>query len=61
MAALARYALLDDDSDVTVVLDGTTVMLLGPGAGVAEHDAVVAAAWMADGVYEVHDGLVITG
>jgi osmotically-inducible protein OsmY len=27
----------------------------------AEHDAVVGAAWMASGVYEVVDNLVITG
>jgi hypothetical protein len=27
----------------------------------AEHDAVIHAAWMADGVYEVRDELLITG
>ena len=60
MSALARYALLDD-SEVTVVLDGNDVTLLGHTRTWAEHDAVVAAAWMADGVYRVHDHIVITG
>ena len=59
--ALDRYALIADDSDVTVDTSGNTVTLSGRVATWAEHDAVVGAAWMASGVAEVDDDLYITG
>lgn len=59
--ALDRYALIPDDSDVMVDTSGNTVTLSGNVATWAEHDAVVDAAWMATGVYDVHDDLYITG
>jgi len=59
--ALDRYALILDDSDVTVDTDGNTVTLSGHVRTWAEHDAVVDAAWMAVGVYDVRDNLYITG
>ena len=59
--ALDRYALVADDSDVTVDTIGNTVMLSGHVDTWAERDAVVGAAWMADGVVEVDDNLFITG
>src|SRR5580698_3487584 len=59
--ALDRYALIPDDSDVTVDTDGNTVTLSGHVRTWAEHDAVVDAAWMATGVYDVRDDLYITG
>ena len=59
--ALDRYALIPDDSDVTVDTDGNTVTLSGNVRTWAEHDAVVDAAWMAVGVYDVRDNLYITG
>jgi osmotically-inducible protein OsmY len=59
--ALDRYALIPDDSDVVVDTNGNTVTLSGHVATWAEHDAAVGAAWMASGVYEVHDNLDITG
>src|ERR1700693_3569413 len=55
--ALDRYALIPDDSDVTVDADGNTVTLSGHVRTWAEHDAVVDAAWMAVGVYDVRDNL----
>ena len=58
--ALDRYALFDD-SEVTVLIDGSTVTLAGYVRTWAEHDAVVLAAWMANGVLEVKDDLSITG
>ena len=58
--ALDRYALIIDDSDVTVNTDGHTVTLSGHVPTLAEHDAVMNAAWMASGVYDVHDDLHIT-
>ena len=60
-AALDRYALIPDDSDVSVYTDGNTVTLSGHVRTWAEHDAVVDAAWRAIGVYDVSDNLVITG
>ena len=45
--ALDRYALILDDSDVTVDTDGNTVTLSGHVRTWAEHDAAVDAAWMA--------------
>ena len=59
--ALDRYALIPDDSDVTVDTDGNTVTLTGHVRTWAEHDAVVDAAWMAVGVYDVSDNLYVTG
>jgi osmotically-inducible protein OsmY len=59
--ALDRYALVPDDSDVTVDTSGNTVTLTGHVRTFAEHDAVVDAAWRAIGVYDVHDELYVTG
>jgi osmotically-inducible protein OsmY len=59
--ALDRYALIPDDSDVVVDTNGNTVTLNGHVRTWAEHDAVVDAAWMAVGVYDVRDDLYITG
>jgi osmotically-inducible protein OsmY len=59
--ALDRYALIPDDSDVVVDTNGNTVTLAGHVATWAEHDAVVGAAWMASGVYQVRDDLYISG
>jgi osmotically-inducible protein OsmY len=59
--ALDRYALILDDSDVTVDTDGNAVTLSGHVRTWAEHDAVVDAAWMAVGVYDVRDDLYVTG
>ena len=58
--ALDRYALIIDDSNVTVDTDGHTETLSGHVPTLAEHDAVMNAAWMASGVYDVHDELHIT-
>ena len=60
-AALDRYALVADDSDVGVCTSGNTVTLTGHVRSWAEHDAVVGAAWMASGVSDVRDDLDITG
>ena len=59
--ALDRSALIPDDSDVAVDTDGNTVTLSGHVRTWAEHDAVVDAAWMAVGVYDVLDNLYVTG
>lgn len=59
--ALDRNVLIPDDSDVTVETRGNTVTLTGHVDTWPEHDAVVDAAWMAKGVYEVRDHLHITG
>jgi osmotically-inducible protein OsmY len=59
--ALDRWALIPDDSDVTVDTKGNTVTLSGHVRTWAEHDAAVGAAWMASGVNDVTDDLVITG
>jgi len=59
--ALDRYALIPDDSDVVVDTHGNTVTLNGHVETWAERDAVVEAAWMATGVYDVRDELDITG
>jgi osmotically-inducible protein OsmY len=59
--ALDRNALIGDDSDITVDTKGSTVTLRGHVRTWAERDAVVGAAWMAGGVSEVRDDLVITG
>src|SRR5580693_1456738 len=59
--ALDRYALIPDDSDVTVGTSGNTVTLTGNVRTWAEHDAAIDAAWMANGVYDVRDDLDVTG
>jgi osmotically-inducible protein OsmY len=59
--ALNRNALILDDSDVLVDTAGNTVTLTGHVRTWAEHDAVIDAAWMASGVYDVADNLIITG
>jgi osmotically-inducible protein OsmY len=59
--ALDRYALIPDDSDVAVDTSGNTVTLTGHVRTWAEHDAAMDAAWMATGVYDVRDGLDVTG
>jgi osmotically-inducible protein OsmY len=59
--ALDRHALIADDSDISVDTRGNTVTLRGHVRTWAERDAVVGAAWMAGGVSEVQDDLVITG
>ena len=55
--ALARSALVPDDSDVQVGAMGNTVTLTGNVRTWAEHDAVIGAAWMARGVSDVRDFL----
>ena len=59
--ALDRYALVPDDSDVVVDTSGSGVTLTGHVRTWAEHDAVIDAAWMAPGVYDVDDRLNVTG
>ena len=59
--ALDRYALIPDDSDVMVNTDGHGVTLQGHVRTWAEHDAAISAAWMASGVFDVRDRLVVTG
>ena len=59
--ALGRSALVPDDSDVEVATKGSAITLTGHVRTWAEHDAVVGAAWMARGVIDVRDDLVITG
>ena len=59
--ALDRNALIVDDSDVLIDAAGNTVTLTGHVRTWAEHDAVVDAAWMASGVYDIIDDLTITG
>ena len=60
--ALDRNALIVDDIDVLVDTDddANTVTLTGHVRTWAEHDAAINAAWMASGVYDVVDNLVIT-
>jgi len=59
--ALARSALVPDDSDVKAATDGSIITLTGHVRTWAEHDAVIGAAWMARGVVYVDDELEITG
>jgi osmotically-inducible protein OsmY len=58
--ALHRSALVADDSDIKVALDGSIITLTGHVGTWAEHDAVVGAAWMARGVIDVDDDLQVT-
>jgi osmotically-inducible protein OsmY len=60
-SALDRWALILDDSSVYVDTDGDTVTLSGHVRSWAEHDAVLNAAWMAAGVTEVRDDVLVTG
>ena len=55
--ALDRYAVLFDNSKVTVSTSGHTVTLTGHVRTWAEHDA---AAWMAHGISDVHDQIQVT-
>ena len=57
--ALDRSALIPDDSDVVVDTSANTVTLSGHVRTWAEHDAVVSATWMANGVVQVDDSLYI--
>ena len=59
--ALARSALVPDDSDVKASIDGSVITLTGHVRTWAEHDAVVGAAWMARGIINVDDDLQVTG
>jgi osmotically-inducible protein OsmY len=59
--ALDRWALIPDDSDVSVDASGNTVTLRGHVRTWAEHDAVVDATWMASGVNDVTDLLAVSG
>ena len=60
-AALFRYGLLPDDSDVLVGASDGTINLTGHVTTWVEHDAVIDAAWRGVGVKNVRDDLVITG
>ena len=59
--ALARSALVPDDSDVKSDTKDGVITLTGHVRTWAEHDAVVGAAWMALGVTDVRDELQVTG
>jgi osmotically-inducible protein OsmY len=59
--ALDRSALVPDDSDVQVAAKDGIITLTGHVRTWAEHDAVLDAAWMAQGVIDVRDDLQITG
>jgi osmotically-inducible protein OsmY len=59
--ALDRHALIADDSDIVVDTTVNTVTLVGHVRTWAEHDAVIDAAWMSDGVWDVRDDLLVTG
>jgi len=59
--ALERSALVPDGSDVTAGTTDGIITLTGHVRTWAEHDAVVSAALMAQGVIDVRDDLQITG
>jgi osmotically-inducible protein OsmY len=59
--ALERSALVPDGSDVTAQTKDGIITLTGHVRTWAEHDAVLGAAWMAQGVIDVRDELQITG
>jgi osmotically-inducible protein OsmY len=59
--ALDRSALVPDDSDVQVAVKDGIITLTGHVRTWAEHDAVLDAAGMAQGVIDVRDDLQITG
>ncbi len=58
-AALVDLALIPDDSDVAADTFGSAVRLTGHVRTWAEHDAVVSATWMANGVTDVIDELEV--
>jgi osmotically-inducible protein OsmY len=49
-----------DDSSMYVTTDDDVVRLAGHVASWADHDAVVSAAWMAPGVTDLSDDILIT-
>ena len=59
--ALDRYALIPDDSNVAVEAMGNTVTLTGTVRTWAEHDAVIDAVWMAQGVSYIRDFIDVGG
>ena len=59
--ALDRYAVIPEDSEVTVDATNGSITLTGHVRTWSEHDAAINAAWMAPGVSDVRDGLVVTG
>ena len=59
--ALERSAMLPDGSDVKTDTKDGVITLTGHVRTMAEHDAVVATAWMAHRVIDVRDHLEITG
>jgi osmotically-inducible protein OsmY len=59
--ALERSAMVPDGSDVQTDTKDGVITLTGHVRTLAEHDAVVAVAWMARGVIDVRDHLEITG
>jgi osmotically-inducible protein OsmY len=59
--ALDRHSLIADDSDIVIDTAANTVTLVGHVRTWAEHDAVIFAAWMSDGVWDVRDDLLVTG
>ena len=59
--ALDRSALVPDGSDVNAETKDAIITLTGHVRTWAEHDAVVNAAWMANGVIDVRDDLQVTG
>jgi osmotically-inducible protein OsmY len=59
-SALDRWAMILDDSQVYVDTDHDTVTLSGHVRSWAEHDAVLNATWMAAGVTEVRDDILVT-
>ena len=59
--ALARSALVPDNSDVKVATKGGTITLTGHVRTWAEHDAVIGAVSMARGVVDIDDELKVTG
>jgi osmotically-inducible protein OsmY len=59
--ALDRLALVPDGSDVKAETKDDVITLTGHVRTWAEHDAVLNAAWMANGVADVRDDLQVTG
>lgn len=59
--ALDRQQAGPDDCDVAVDITGSTVVLTGHVQDGAQHDAAVAAAWLAHGVMVVIDELDVAG
>ena len=59
--ALDRLAVVPDGSDVKAEIKDGVITLTGHVRTWAEYDAVVGAAWMADGVIDVQDDLKVTG